>query len=512
MARLPARLEEPQALAEDADTAQMAETRQPRLVLRFAVAILVVFVLVGAAALLLMVGYARDRAERAGVFHSAFVADAVLAPVLEGVNLSEPLTGSDYERVLEVVRERILANGRDVRVKVWRADGEVVFSDQPELVGQMFPGEAGELAEVFLGHVESGVSELDAEENVEERKLADKLLEVYVPLRIEQDGPVVAVAELYQDYAFIQAEIDAFMARLAPMLAVGLLLLYAAVLPIAVRASRELRRRNEQLNQHLQLEQQTVAELRDLNQKKNDFVNAVSHELRSPLTSIVGSLATLTQPDLGGDPVVRTELLGAAERQTRRLGRLIANLLSAAHIDGSHPLAFEPVDLAATTRIVAAELDATERVRIAMPQPRVSTDRDRIAQVLAYLIDNALKYSPEDAPVDVGASVSVEGFRLWVTDRGVGIELADQAAIFDRFHQIDQSLTRRHGGLGLGLHLAKDLLEELGGKIEVASTPGRGSTFTIVVPASSLPRPSPEPHVAPHPAGVAVRARSAAHP
>ena len=383
-------------------------------------ATLVAFVLVGAAGMLLMVRYARERAERAGVFHSTFVADAVLAPVLEGVNLSEPLTGPEYERVLEVVRERILSNGRDVRVKVWRADARVLFSDQLQLVGQRFPEEAGELAEVFEGHVESGVSELEAAENVEERQLADKLLEVYVPLRIEQDGPVVAVAELYQDYVFIQAEVNAFMERLAPMLAIGLLLLYAAVLPIAVRASRELRRRNEQLNQHLQLEQQTVAELRDLNQRKDDFVSAVSHELRSPLTSIVGSLATLKQPGLGGDPVVRTELLGAAERQTRRLGRLIANLFSAAHIDGSRPVTFEPVDLAATARIVAAELDATERVRIEMPQPRVSTDRDRIAQVLTYLLDNALKYSPEDEPVDVGASVGVEGFRLWVTDRGGG--------------------------------------------------------------------------------------------
>ena len=463
----------------------MARTHEPRLVLRFALASLLVFLVVGIAAMVLIIRSARDRAERAGAEHATFVADAVLAPTLEGMDLSEPLTGTDYARVLEVVRERVLSDGRDVRVKVWSPDGTIVFADEPDLVGQRFPEEVGELAEVLEGHVESGISELAAAENVEERKIADKLLEVYAPLRTEPGGAVVAVAELYQNYSFIQADIDAFVARLAPVLAVGLLLLYAAVLPIAVRASRELRRRNEELNRHLARERQTVTELRDLHQKKDDFVSAVSHELRSPLTSIAGSLATLRRLEPGGDPTVRDELLGAAERQTRRLGRVIANLLSAAHLDGSRPLTSEPVDLGAITRIVAADLDATERVRIEAPKAPVPTDRDRIAQLLTYLLDNALKFSPEDSRIDVGADVEAGGVRIWVTDRGVGIDPAHRDAIFERFHQIDQSATRDHGGLGLGLHLARDLVHELGGRIEVSGAPGLGSTFTVWLPTSS---------------------------
>jgi signal transduction histidine kinase len=464
---------------------EMARTHEPRLVLRFAVASLLVFLVVGVAAMVLIVRSARDRAERAGAEHASFVADAVLAPALEWMDLSEPLTGTDYARVHEVVRERILAGGRDVRVKVWSPDGTIVFADEPELVGMRFPEEVGELAEVLEGRVESGISELAAAENVEERKIADKLLEVYAPLRAEPGGPVVAVAELYQDYSFIQADIDAFVARLAPVLAVGLLLLYAAVLPIAVRASRELRRRNEQLNRHLVRERQTVTELRDLHQKKDDFVSAVSHELRSPLTSIAGSLATLRRLEPEGDPAVQDELLGAAERQTRRLGRVIANLLSTAHLDGSRPLTSEPVDLAATARIVAADLDATERVRIDMPKAPVWTDRDRVAQLLTYLLDNALKFSPEDSPIDIGAIAEGGEVRIWVTDRGVGIDPSHRDAIFERFHQIDQSATRQHGGLGLGLHLARDLVHELGGRVEVSSTLGSGSTFTVSLPTTS---------------------------
>jgi signal transduction histidine kinase len=462
---------------------ERGQTRQQHIVVQFAVASLAAFVLVGAVGMVLIVRYARERAERAGGFHAAFVASAVLAPALSGLDLSRPITGDDAARVREVVSERILADGRDVRVKVWRLDGMIVFSDAPNLVGKRFPEEAEELAEVVAGHPEMGISDLNDAENVAERGLADKLLFAYVPLRIVPGGPVVAVAELYQDYAVIQEDIDAFVARMLPLLGVGLLVLYAAILPIAMRISAELRRQNERLAELLEREQKTVAELRDLAKKKDDFVSAASHELRTPLTTIRGSLATLKWGGLGADEATRTELLETAERQAKRLERLVVNILAAARLDGDRPIEIEQVDLAETTRAVAAELDASDRVVVAVPEGSVVTDRARIVDVMTYLLDNALKYSPDGSTVTVGADSERSGFRLWVSDHGVGIDAADQAAIFERFHQIDQSATRSHGGLGLGLHLAKELVEELRGRVDVASTPGRGSTFTVSVPS-----------------------------
>jgi signal transduction histidine kinase len=458
-------------------------SRQPHIVARFAVASLAAFVLVGAVGMVLMIRYARERAERAGAFHAAFVATSVLAPTLSGLDLSRPITGDDAARVRELVAERILADGRDVRVKVWRLDGTIVFSDAPNLVGKHFPEEAAELAEVVAGHPEIGISDLGDPENIAERGLADKLLFAYVPLRIEPGGPVVAVAELYQDYAAIQEDIDAFVARMLPLLGIGLLALYAAILPIAARVSTELRRRNERLAELLEREQQTVAELRDLAKKKDDFVGAASHELRTPLTSIRGSLATLKGAGLGADEATRIELLDAAERQTKRLERLVVNILATARLDGDRPIEIEPVDLAETARAVAKELGASDRVVVVVPEGNVETDRSRIVDVMTYLLENALKYSPDGSTVTIGADSERSGFRLWVTDHGVGIDPADQAAIFERFHQIDQSSTRSHGGLGLGLHLAKELVEELRGRVDVASTPGRGSTFTVSVPS-----------------------------
>jgi two-component system, OmpR family, sensor kinase len=195
-------------------------------------------------------------------------------------------------------------------------------------------------------------------------------------------------------------------------------------------------------------------------------------------------LGTLKQNDLGEDPALREELLEAAERQTKRLERLIANILSAARMDGDRPIEIETVDLVATARMVAEELGASDRLVVAIPEGTVATDRTRIVEVMTYLLENALKYSPADSTVTIGADSEKSGFRLWVTDHGVGIDPADQAAIFERFHQIDQTATRTHGGLGLGLHLAKDLVEELKGRVEVASRPGHGSTFTVIVPAN----------------------------
>jgi signal transduction histidine kinase len=477
---------------------KMASRSDPRLVLRFALASLVAFVLFGMLGIFFISRYARERAERTGAFHSTFAARAVLQPALQGIDLSGPI-GADYDRVLAIVRERILSDGRDVQVKVWKPDGTVLFAVDPELVGQRFPEEAEELAEVMDGHVESGISNLEAAENVEERKFADKLLEVYVPLRQSPDGPVVAVAELYQDYAFVQADIDAFMARLAPILVIGLLLLYAAVLPIAVRASRELRRRNERLNELLQLEQQTVAELRDLHVKKDDFVAAASHELRTPLTSIIGYLGTLRQAELGEDPAIRTEFLDASERQTRKLQRLITNLLSTANLeDGARPVTIELVDLSELVAGVVGDLDAASRVRTDVPaRSVVATDRGRIAEALTCLLENALKYSPASEPVEVGATVDVDGFRIWVTDRGIGLDPAHHEAVFERFYQVDQSATRRFGGLGLGLHLTRTLVEELGGRIEVGSAAGQGSTFTLAMPMGDMPERAKERATAP---------------
>ena len=123
------------------------------------------------------------------------------------------------------------------------------------------------------------------------------------------------------------------------------------------------------------------------------------------------------------------------------------------------------------------------RVNVPMDLPVLHTDRHLLGRILSNLLDNALKYSPDDTPCELGARADGEGVAFWIRDEGIGIDPAEVMRIFDRFYQVDSSTTRKFRGAGLGLSMVRDLLGQLGGTIEVESTPGVGSTFTVRLPA-----------------------------
>jgi signal transduction histidine kinase len=474
---------------------------RPRLVRRFVLASLAAFVLIGAVVTVAMVRVVRERAEANAGFHAAYVVNAVLGPTLQGVPLEKPLTGPELERVDEVVRNRILSDGQTVRVKLWSPDGTILYSDDRSLFGRTFPEEHGELQEVLGGHIENGVSDLNEAENVGERGIASKLFQTYLPLRNGVGGKPVAVAELYQDYSAIQAEIDNLVRVLLSVFAVGLAVLYALLLPIASGASRALRRKNDQLQEQaerlevlLSREQESVAELRNLNQMQTDFVAAASHELRTPLTSVIGYLRTLRQQGLTTDPATAEEFLAAAEHQARRLSLLVRRLLSAAALEeGTAPIQTTTVPIAELVEDVLRDLPAgADRVQRHIEDgTAIRTDPDRLHEIVLNLVENALKYSVDGTPVEVSAGPDGDGFLIAVRDEGIGIDPGDQGAIFERFHQVDQSATRRFGGLGLGLYLADQLCRDLGGSLEVRSAPGQGSTFTVRIPSVGITDEAP---------------------
>jgi signal transduction histidine kinase len=463
------------------------------LVLRFAAGVLAVSVLVGAGIVTFMVRAVTDRATDAARFHAVFTVRAVLEPALAGVDLRQPLDGTNLETLDRIVRERVLTDGRDVRVKIWAPDGTILYSDLRSLIGRSFPDEASELEEVVGGETLNGISELDDAENVGERGVADRLFQTYVPLRATPGGAPVAVAEVYQDYAVVQSDIDTLVRRLVPILVGGLLILFAVLLPIAYRASRTLRLQNDRLRDQadrmsalLEREQETVGRLRELDQRKSDFVSAASHELRTPLASMVGYLRSLRRPELAQDAPYRDEFLDAMEKQTRRLIRLIESLLTSARLESTEGATVRnaSVDVARLVQDAANELRLLERCRIDVGADArvVVTDAERLRDVVIELLDNAAKYSPDGGPIDVVTSRRDGAFELAIRDHGLGIEPEQRERIFERFYQADQSTTRRFGGLGLGLHLVDGLVRELGGTIEVRSIPGAGSTFAVTLP------------------------------
>lgn len=233
-------------------------------------------------------------------------------------------------------------------------------------------------------------------------------------------------------------------------------------------------------------ELQTANErLRELDRLKSEFFANISHELRSPLTLILGSYKWLTHSAL---PVESQPIVEAGLRNTVRLLFLINELLDLAKFEsGRAELRKQGIDLAALVRIIAANFESSTMRRIAchgLDQPVViEADIRQIKKVLYNLFSNALKFSdPEDGHVWVKVKARGDQVEVEVEDNGIGIPRDQLDRIFGRFTQVEGSASRGHEGSGIGLALVKDIVSAHGGTVTVESEVGRGSTFTIRLP------------------------------
>jgi signal transduction histidine kinase len=494
----------------------MALSENPRLGTRFALTTLVAFIVIGVVLALLISSQVRTREEQAATDHALFVARSVLPYELTPQDVAAPIDPASerYAQLRAEVVNRLL-QAPVVRLKLWRHDGTVLFSDEPRLDGRSFGAEE-DLQEAFSGHPHSGVSDLSDAENVFERQLFSKLFETYVPLYLRGShatGEADAVAELYIDYAGIQRQIDQLFRTLSVTLVLGLGTLYLLLLPLTRRVAKTLSSQNQKLAQQadqlrelLAREQETVAELRELNELKDGFVAMASHEVRTPLTSIVGYAKTLRRSEFSNDPAVREEFLEAIERQGDRLSRLVENLLAASRIEDERgALTLERFSLAEVVEDVLAALGPRgRRVQTSFPSslPLIESDRQRLELIMTNLLDNALKFSSPGTSCEVTARREGSSVAISVRDRGIGIAPEHINRIFDRFYQVDSSVTRGYGGVGLGLTLVKELTTSLGGTVEVSSAPGQGSAFVVKFPitpramANARPESSRQPEAA----------------
>ncbi|MFL5972808.1 MAG: ATP-binding protein [Gaiellaceae bacterium] len=234
-------------------------------------------------------------------------------------------------------------------------------------------------------------------------------------------------------------------------------------------------------------ERTTVEELRRLSALRADFVSLVSHELRSPMASVIGSARTLEQRWRELSPDQRESFLALIAHETSRLAELIGDVLDTSRIEsGTFSYSFEDVDLARLVRDSAAAAEhgqdeVTVEAVVREPLPAVRGDRDRLRQVLVNLIDNAVKYSPPGDRVRVEAEQSDGRLVIEVRDRGPGISPDDQRLIFEKFGRANVA-EHAKPGTGLGLFIARSIAEAHGGALEVRSAPGRGATFRLSLP------------------------------
>ncbi len=253
----------------------------------------------------------------------------------------------------------------------------------------------------------------------------------------------------------------------------------------------------------------TIYAFRDLTEERlleamrQDLVATVSHELRTPLAAVYGAALTLQRRDLELEEAAYGELLGLIARESERLASIIDDLLLASRLDSGKfvvnvehcdAVAIVEAELAATRpripETIALELEAEEDL------PQVAADAGQLRQVLANLLDNAVKYSPDGGRVTVSVLRREHHVRVVVADTGLGIPAAEQRRIFEKFYRLDPHMARGIGGTGLGLYICRELLRRIDGRIWVESDGVHGSAFVVELPVAPTTRSRGKPTAA----------------
>ncbi len=234
---------------------------------------------------------------------------------------------------------------------------------------------------------------------------------------------------------------------------------------------------------------ETARLLHDLEEMRTDLLSTIAHELRTPLTAIRTSVGLLRDPASDPDPDQREALLETIERNADRMQRLVGDTLDLTRFRaGRVQLQLRRFDALALARSVTASLPPESAARVDITGPDGPTwvfgDRRRLDQALLNLVSNALRYSPQEQRVGITVTrMPPDEVRWSVTDHGPGIPHEDRARLFERFFVGRNDRSGRREGVGLGLPIALAIAQAHDGRIDIESEPGRGSRFTIAVPA-----------------------------
>ena len=235
-----------------------------------------------------------------------------------------------------------------------------------------------------------------------------------------------------------------------------------------------------------------VTRLKKLERMRVDFVANVTHEIKTPLTAILGFVETLQEGAIE-DRETAKKFLSTIARHAERLNRLVEDLLTISNIElGEMRFCFESVALSGIVESVLhmIQLKAREKkieIVSAIPEdlPLIRADRDRLSQVLINVLDNAVKFTPEGGRVTLAASPAAGNeVVVRITDTGIGVPRDEISRLGERFYRVDKTRSRELGGTGLGLSIVKHLMAAHKGRIEIESQLGRGTTVSLYFPAA----------------------------
>lgn len=371
-------------------------------------------------------------------------------------------------------------------IQSWNRGAELMFGyTEDEIAGRHFsilvPDELKGRGELEL--IADSIEEEGYIRNFETERLTKDgqhvLVDLTRTLLRDKDGKVIGSAAILRDITAkkkAQEEIQRLNRELEAKVARRTRELTAAY--------RELRRRNREL-------EQANEDLKELDRLKSEFVSMVSHELRAPLTNINGCIELILQNGNDFNNQRTREMLKIIGDQSARLTRLVLSILNVSRIEaGKIELNLRPLDISqVVTRVVKNMASRTASHEFGLSfggqVPRVLADADRTEEVLTNLLDNAIKYSPNGGMISIDVRQTGDGVVTSVADPGVGIPRSELDKVFEKFHRVDRSDARETYGHGLGLYIAKRLVEAQGGTIWVRSTLGRGSTFSFSLPVAN---------------------------
>ena len=236
-----------------------------------------------------------------------------------------------------------------------------------------------------------------------------------------------------------------------------------------------------------------IGRLDDAFRRQRQFTADASHELRTPLTVVKGQIDVSLQKER--EPEAYRQVLRAVNEEVDRLIRLAGSLLTLTRADaGQIPLTLEDVDIGEVVTGAAEQMRSTASDRGTGlhvdpgPPTTLQADEDLLLQLMLNLLDNAIKYTPSGGQVTAGWRMNGDQVELRVQDTGIGISYEHLPYLFDRFYRVDRGRSRAEGGVGLGLAISRWIAQAHGGSIRAESVPGKGSTFTVLLPTIALPQ------------------------
>jgi signal transduction histidine kinase len=414
------------------------------------------------------------------------------APLMEALAAADRETLKGRPEVAQL-RTEVMSFIEDApiyRVKIFDKDGDIIFSTDPNQIGWNVRDRPG-FATAITGTIKNELARKNTFSLTESVTVDRDLMSSYIP--IYRNGPgseIVGVFEVYDDVTLFLREINRGIALQVAIVLLITLGVYLVLIWFVRRGDQLVRAEHDR---SLELVH-TVARAEAASKAKSQFLANMSHELRTPLNSVIGFAEILSSEGFGplGDKRYLTYAKEIGDGG-RNLLTIINNTLDLSKIElGTADVALRPVDPVAVVRGAVQQLDrqiqdsgVAVSIEIDPRTASMQSDETKLKQILLNVISNGLKFTPPGGRVTIKVMGSSDDrlMRFEISDTGIGISPDDVPIALAPFGQVDSALNRRYQGAGLGLPLAKGLAELLGGTLEIAGTPGSGTTVAITLPS-----------------------------